>query len=69
MASDFFTHRAAAAAGAAAATGPALEPFRGEGLHAAMYLVPALSFLLAFVLFAATRTVGRDMDRVSEGRG
>ncbi|HVS32702.1 MAG TPA: MFS transporter [Thermoanaerobaculia bacterium] len=65
MASDFFTHRAAAAAGAAAATGQALEPFRGQGLHSAMYLVPVLSFLLAFVLFAATRTVGRDMDRVN----
>jgi hypothetical protein len=56
MLSDYFTHRAAAGA-------TNLEPFRGAGLHSAMYAVPVLSVLLAFVLFAATRTVGRDMDR------
>jgi MFS family permease len=55
LVSDFFTRRAAA--------GAPLEPFRGEGLHSAMYLVPALSVVLAFVLFAATRTVSKDMDR------
>jgi MFS family permease len=54
--SDFFTRRAAAGA-------IELEPFRGAGLHAAMYVVPVLSILLALVLFAATRTVGRDMER------
>jgi MFS family permease len=56
MASDYFTRRAAAGA-------LNLEPFRGAGLHSAMYLVPVLSILLALVLFAATRTVGRDMER------
>ena len=56
MLSDFFTRRAAAGAAV-------LEPFRGAGLHAAMYAVPVLSVLLAFVLFAATRTVARDMER------
>jgi MFS family permease len=65
MASDFFTRRAAAGAAS-------LEPFRGAGLHAAMYLVPLLSVLLAAVLFAGTRTVSADMDRMrralSEGR-
>jgi hypothetical protein len=40
-----------------------LEPFRGAGLHAAMYAVPVLSVLLALVLFAATHTVARDMER------
>jgi hypothetical protein len=39
----------------------ALEPFRAEGLHTAMYIVPILVTLLAFVLFAASRTVGRDV--------
>jgi MFS family permease len=56
MLSDYFTRRAAAGA-------IELEPFRGAGLHAAMYAVPVLSILLALVLFAATRTVGRDMER------
>jgi MFS family permease len=56
MLSDHFTRRAAAGA-------TELEPFRGAGLHAAMYAVPVLSVMLAFVLFAATRTVGRDMER------
>jgi MFS family permease len=61
MASDFFTKRAAGAA-------TVLEPFRGEGLHSAMYLVPVLSVVLALVLFAATRTVGKDMERVIPSR-
>ncbi|HEV7920930.1 MAG TPA: MFS transporter [Thermoanaerobaculia bacterium] len=56
LVSDFFTRRAAA--------GRPLEPFRGEGLHNAMYLVPLLSVLLTFVLFAAARTVSKDMDRM-----
>jgi len=54
--SDYFTRRAAA--------GRPLEPFRGAGLHSAMYVIPILSVLLALVLFAATRTVGRDMERL-----
>lgn len=62
--SDLFTRRAALASGRPATAG-ALEPFRGAGLHSAMYIVPILSVLLALVLFAATRTVGRDMDRLS----
>jgi MFS family permease len=56
MLSDHFTRRAAAGA-------PVLEPFRGAGLHSAMYIVPVLSILLTLVLFAATRTVARDMER------
>ena len=56
MVSDHFTRKAAAGAAS-------LEPFRGAGLHSAMYLIPALSIALALVLFAATRTVGRDMER------
>ena len=57
MLSDHFTRRAAAGA-------TELEPFRGAGLHSAMYAIPVLSILLALVLFAATRTVARDMDRL-----
>ncbi|MDP9193374.1 MAG: MFS transporter [Acidobacteriota bacterium] len=67
MASDFFTRKAAIAAGAADAVGKALEPFRGAGLHSAMFLIPLLCLILALVLFAATRTLGRDMDRLRKG--
>ncbi|HSP17693.1 MAG TPA: MFS transporter [Thermoanaerobaculia bacterium] len=63
MVSDYFTRRAAAVAGVTDATRTALEPFRGAGLHSAMYLIPILSVALTFVLFAATRTVARDMER------
>jgi len=62
MVSDFFTRRAAAAAGASI-----LEPFRGQGLHSAMYLIPVLSTLLTLVLFAASRTVAGDMDKRDRG--
>jgi predicted MFS family arabinose efflux permease len=55
MASDYFTRRAAAAAGATA-----LEAFKGAGLHTAMYLIPLLSILLTAVLFAGSRTIVRD---------
>lgn len=63
MASDFFTRRAAVAAGATIFTTKALEPFRGAGLHSAMYLIPVLSILLTLVLFAGCRTVAGDMDK------
>jgi predicted MFS family arabinose efflux permease len=62
--SDHFTARAADAAGVAERTVRALEPFRAEGLHTAMYVVPALGILLALVLFAGSRTVGADMERL-----
>jgi hypothetical protein len=42
----------------------ALEPFRAEGLHKALYVVPTLATLLAIVLAAASRTVKRDVERL-----
>jgi predicted MFS family arabinose efflux permease len=42
----------------------ALEPFRAEGLHTAMYIVPILGVLLALVLFAASRTVTKDVEKL-----
>ena len=42
----------------------ALEPFRAEGLHTAMYIVPTLAAILAVVLFAASRTVKNDVARL-----
>ncbi len=64
LASDFFTARAASAAGVTSLTQQALEPFRAEGLHSAMYIIPALGALLTLVLFAASRTVKKDMERI-----
>ena len=42
----------------------ALEPFRAQGLHTAMYIVPIFAVLLAIVLFAASRTVKNDVARL-----
>lgn len=37
------------------------EAFRAVGLHDAMYVIPALALICAFVLFAGSRTVAADM--------
>jgi MFS family permease len=58
--SDFCARRAMTAAGATEMA----EPFKAAGLHTAMHLIPLLCFLLAVVLLAATRTVGRDMEKL-----
>ena len=52
------TARAAAAAGALE-----LEAFRGEGLRAALYVVPVLGVLLAISLVAGARSCGHDVAR------
>jgi MFS family permease len=64
LASDFFTARAARASGIPDITQKTLEPFRAEGLHSAMYIIPVLGLLLALVLFASSRTVSKDMKRL-----
>ncbi|HEY3130950.1 MAG TPA: MFS transporter [Acidobacteriota bacterium] len=64
MVSDFFTKRAARAAGIAELTQHSLEPFRAQGLHWAMYLVPVLGALLTLVLFAGSRTVVKDSEKL-----
>jgi predicted MFS family arabinose efflux permease len=66
LASDFYTRRAADAAGVAARTAQALEPFRATGLQSALELLPVLGVLLALVVWASSRTVTRDMDRLQE---
>lgn len=60
--SDHFARKAMAAAGATTMA----ESFKAAGLHSAMHVVPVLCALLALVLFAASRTVGRDMVRLRE---
>jgi MFS family permease len=64
LASDYFTARAASASGVLEITQKTLEPFRAQGLHSAMYIIPALGCLLTLVLFAGSRTVTKDMERL-----
>src|SRR5262249_17320323 len=66
FASDYFTTRAALAAGVTNLTQQALEPYRAEGLHQAMYLIPVLGTLLTLVLFAASRTVTKDIEKLQD---
>lgn len=42
----------------------ALDPYRGAGLHRAMYVIPILNLLLCLVLFAGATTVRRDVERL-----
>lgn len=55
--SDRMANAAMAQAGATQMT----EAFRAVGLHDAMYVIPALALICAFVLFAGSRTVAADM--------
>lgn len=64
LASDFFTTRAARASGVIEITQKTLEPFRAQGLHSAMYIIPMLGCFLTLVLFASSRTVTKDMERL-----
>jgi MFS family permease len=43
-----------------------LEPFRAEGLHKAMFALPLVSLLLAATLFAAARTIPKDMEKLQD---
>lgn len=60
MLSDYFARQAMTHAGATAMT----ESFKAIGLHHAMHAIPVLCLVLAAVLYAASRTVGRDMTRL-----
>ena len=60
--SDYFTKRSAATSGVPEMTAAALEPFKAAGLHSAMYVVPLLIVVLAFVLLMASRTVRKEID-------
>jgi predicted MFS family arabinose efflux permease len=62
--SSHFTLKAAQAAGVTETTFEALRPFAPQGLHSALYIIPVLGFLLAIVLFAGSRTVTKDMERL-----
>jgi MFS family permease len=62
--SNYFTVKAAVAAGATDMSFQALRPFAAEGLHSALYVVPVFGVFLGLVLFAASRTVARDMEKL-----
>jgi MFS family permease len=66
LASDYFTESAARAAGVIEITRQSLEPYRAEGLHSAMYIIPALGAILTLVLFAGSRTVTKDMEKLQK---
>ena len=60
--SDYFANQAMIGAGAAE-----MAPlFRSQGLHSAMYIIPALMLLCAGSLFGAARTVTGDMRRLED---
>lgn len=63
--SDYFTRQAAIAAGVTEFSAAALEPFKAAGLHSAMYIVPVLCVILAGVLYASSRTVKSDTEKLS----
>ena len=55
--SDHFAHKAMVDAGASTMT----EAFKAVGLHNAMYAIPVLALAAAAVLFAASRTMEKDV--------
>jgi MFS family permease len=55
--SDYFARQAMTAAGASRMT----EAFKAIGLHHAMYVIPILALAAAAVLFAASRTMEKDV--------
>jgi len=62
--SSYFTRQAALDAGVTETSFQALRPFAAEGLHSALYVVPVFGVLLGLVLFAASRTVAKDMEKL-----
>ena len=62
--SDHYTIAAAAAAGVTEVTPAALEPFRGAGLHTAMYVVPMLNLALTGCMLIAAKTVPADIAKM-----
>jgi len=62
--SNYFTRQAASAAGVTDTSFQALRPFAAEGLHSALYVIPVFGILLGLVLFAASRTVAKDMEKL-----
>jgi MFS family permease len=58
--SDHYAQQAMSGAGASAMT----EAFKAAGLHSAFYIVPLISVALSVVMYAASRTVAADMEKL-----
>src|ERR1700733_6880087 len=61
--SDHFAHKAMIDSGASTMT----EAFKAVGLHNAMYAIPVLALAAAVVLFAASRTMEKDVRKQQKG--
>jgi MFS family permease len=64
--SSYYTGKAALEAGVTETTFEALRPFGAQGLHSAMYIIPVLSIVLTLVLYAGSRTVTKDMNKMQD---
>ncbi len=62
MFSDHYARKAMSAAGATAKP----EPFKAAGLHQAMQVISLLWLWVAPVLYAASRTVAADMEKLRQ---
>ena len=64
--SDYFFKQASGGKALELMTAQETALYRAEGLHSAMYVIPILGALLTLVLFAASRTVTKDMERLQQ---
>src|SRR3981081_2948632 len=62
--SSHFTRKAALGGAVTDTSFASPRLFAAEGLHSALYVVPVSGVLLGLVLFAASRTVARDMEKL-----
>ncbi len=64
--SDLRSTSAMQAAGATLSAGTVPKQFQEIGLHQSLYIVPLFCVGLGIVLFAASRTVARDMQKLAD---
>lgn len=65
MLSDHYTQQAAIAAGVTDLTAAgALEPYRAEGIHSAMMVIPIINVVLTVCMIAAAITVAKDLEKL-----
>jgi MFS family permease len=62
--SDYFFKQASGGKALELMTAQENVLYRAEGLHSAMYVIPILGALLTLVLFAGSRTVTKDMEKL-----
>ncbi len=62
--SDYFFKQASGGKALELMSPTEIALFRAEGLHSAMYVIPILGALLTLVLFAGSRTVTKDMEKL-----